>query len=47
MNVRHAVAAALAVAATAFAGSMALAQDYPAKPIRFIVPFPPAKPWRR
>lgn len=41
MNVRHAVAVALAVAATAFAGSMALAQDYPAKPIRFIVPFPP------
>lgn len=41
MNVRHAVAMALAVAATAFAGNMALAQDYPAKPIRFIVPFPP------
>lgn len=41
MNVRHAVAVALAVAATAFTGNMALAQDYPAKPIRFIVPFPP------
>jgi tripartite-type tricarboxylate transporter receptor subunit TctC len=41
MNIRRAVAVALAVAATAFAGSMALAQDYPAKPIRFIVPFPP------
>lgn len=41
MNVRYVAAAALAVAATAFAGNMALAQDYPAKAIRFIVPFPP------
>lgn len=41
MNVRYAVAVALVFAATAFAGSMALAQDYPAKAIRFIVPFPP------
>jgi tripartite-type tricarboxylate transporter receptor subunit TctC len=41
MNVRHAVAVAMAVAATACAGNLALAQDYPAKPIRFIVPFPP------
>lgn len=41
MNVRHAVAVALVVAATACAGNMALAQDYPAKAIRFIVPFPP------
>jgi tripartite-type tricarboxylate transporter receptor subunit TctC len=41
MNVKYTAAVALAFASTVFAGSAALAQDYPAKAIRFIVPFPP------
>ncbi|MEK6594254.1 MAG: tripartite tricarboxylate transporter substrate binding protein [Pseudomonadota bacterium] len=41
MNFKHAVAVALAFTTTVIAGNAAVAQDYPAKPIRFIVPFPP------
>lgn len=41
MNFKYTTAVALVFASAVFAGSAALAQDYPAKPIRFIVPFPP------
>ncbi len=40
MNIKRAVAVVLA-SMTALAGGVAIAQEYPAKPIRLIVPFPP------
>lgn len=40
MNVKHAVAVVLALTANTLAVNAAAAQAYPAKPIRFIVPFP-------
>ena len=38
---RHPITLALAAFATAFAAAPAAAQQYPDKPIRLIVPFPP------